>query len=354
MSNEELMLRLKGGDETALEMLCENQALMHDIAKKAAFSHNCYILSNRGLPTPYTLEVLSDLERVGMTSFIECVRGGGYEPNRGKLTTYVYPFVEGAMRRYLESSMGTLAIDRDSMTLVRKVQEMYHAQQKSAKEIASEFEIPIWLITKHIDYATHFLSIYDCVKHGDDDATSYENDIYDYIAEQKMFEQPNAALREKIRMEYLHTLFLMLPKKEQDVLGKCYGVFGHEKLPLAEIGMYHFMKVDAVEKVRVRALGHMKKLIREHPNPWILAETMILRAHRACDADMVYATPQGTWYEDEWALKKRFSELIRVLISVFTILREALEADSTAQPIVEEEATGLPRRPDTELRQSRI
>lgn len=349
------MLRLKGGDETALEMLCEqNQALMHDIAKKAAFSHNCYILSNRGLPTPYTLEVLSDLESVGMTAFIECVRGGGHEPNRGKLTTYVYPFVEGAMRRYLESSMGTLAIDRDSMTLVRKVQEMYHAQQKSAKEIASELDIPMWLAAKHIGCATHFFSVYDCVKHSDDEDDSYDNDIYDHLAGQTIFEQPSTALRKKRKSEYLHTLFLMLSKREQDILGKCYGVFGHEKQPLTEIGMYHFMKVDAVKKARVSALGHLRGLMREHPNLYALAETATRSASREYSTDAEHSTQQSAWYEEEWALKKRFSELIRVLISVFTILREALEADSTAQPIVEEEPTGLPRRPDTELRQSRI
>lgn len=342
MSNEELMLQLKGGDETAFEMLCaQNRALMRNIAKRAAFSHNCYILSNRGLPTPYTVEVLSDLESAGMTAFIECVRNGGYQPNRGKLTTYVYPFVEGAMRRYLESSMGTLAIDRGSMTLVRRVQEMYYVQQKSAKEIASELEIPMWLITKHIDYATHFISIYDCRKHGDDDDALYDNDVYDYIAEQKMFEQPDAALHKKIRMAHLRTLFFLLSKKEQDILGKCYGVFGHEKLPLVEIGMYHFMKADSVEKVRVSALGHMKNLMREHPNPWILAETMILQAHRECDTDMVHATPQGTWYEDEWTLKEHFSELVLILISVFTIMRETLEADSATQPTAAAEPTGV-------------
>jgi DNA-directed RNA polymerase specialized sigma subunit len=160
MSNEELMRRLIDGDESALDALCAmNRALVKEIAKQIAFAYNCYRFNGRGSPTAYTIEMLSDLESVGMTAFIECVRGGEYNPDKGKLSTYVYPFIEGAMRRYLEASMGTLAIDRDSMTAVRKAQEMYHAQQKSGDEIAAELGIPTWLPAKHIGYATHFFSV---------------------------------------------------------------------------------------------------------------------------------------------------------------------------------------------------
>ena len=343
MSNEELMRRLAGGDESALDALCvQNRALVKKIAEDMAYAYNCYLFNDRGSPTAYTIETLTDLESEGMTALIVCIRGGGYDPEKGKLTTYVYPFVEGAMRRYLESSMGTIAIDRDSMTAVRKAQELYHAQKKSDKEISAELGIPMWLAAKHIGYATHFFSVYDCDKHDEEEDDSYNNVVYDYLAEQTMFERPDTALRKKLRSEYLRTLFLMLLKKEQDILGKCYGVFGHEKLPLSEIGMYHFMKVDAVEKARVNALGHMKKLMREHPNLYALAETAVRRASREHNADAEYSTPQGAWYEDEWALVQRFPELVRVLVAVFTIMREALEADSATQPTAGTESTVTP------------
>ena len=136
-----------------------------------------------------------------------------------------------------------------------------------------------------------------------------------------------------------HTLFLMLPKKEQDILGKCYGVFGHEKQPLTEIGMYHFMKVDAVEKARVNALGHLRKLMREHPNPYALAKAAIRSAHREYNADAEHSTSQCAWYEDEWALVERFPELVRALLAVFTIMRAALEENSATQPTMETEST---------------
>jgi DNA-directed RNA polymerase specialized sigma subunit len=300
MTNEELMTRYAEGDRSALDTLCEqNRGLIHDRAERIAFLYHCYRFNDRGNPTAYTIELLSDLEGEGMAAFIECICGGGYIPSKGILTTYAVPFIDGAMRRYLESSIGTLAIDRDSMTLVRKAQEMYHVQRMTVDEIASELSIPLWLAAKHIKYATHFLSVYDLAHHDDDndDSGDYGGDVYDYIAEQTTFELPARALREKFRHEYLHRLFQMLPKKEQDILGKCYGVFGYAREPLDEIAMYHFMKTDAVEKARIRALEKLQKLMREYPNPYALAEAAVHGAVREYDADEDYSTPQGAWYE---------------------------------------------------------
>jgi RNA polymerase sigma factor (sigma-70 family) len=300
MTNEELMAFYAEGDRSALDTLCEqNRGLIHDRAERIAFLYHCYRFNDRGNPTAYTIELLSDLEGEGMAAFIECICGGRYIPSKGMLTTYAVPFIDGAMRRYLESSMGTLAIDRGSMTLVRKAQELYHVQRMTVDEIASELDIPLWLAAKHIKYATHFLSVYDLARHDDDDDDrgDYGDDVYDYLAEQTMFEPPDTALHKKYRHEYLHRLFQMLPKKEQDILGKCYGMFGYAREPLDEIAMYHFMKTDAVEKARTRALGKLQKLMREYPNPYALAEAAVRRAVREYNADEECSTPQCAWYE---------------------------------------------------------
>lgn len=343
VTNEELMALCAKGDSSALDALCkQNRGLICDRAKKIAFLYHCYRFNDRGDPTAYTIELLSDLENEGMTAFIECVCGGKYNPEF-MLTTYVVPFIDGAMRRYLESSAGTLAIDRDSMTIVRRAQELYHMQRKSVAEIAAELGIPAEVVAGHIAYATHFLSVYDLVRHGnDDDDGGDNNDVYDYIAEQTMFEPPNKAEYRKLRSEHLHGLFLKLPKKEQDILGKCYGVFGYRQAPLDEIAMYHFMKTDAVEKARNRALGKLQKLMRENPNPWAAAEAAIRRTRRESEGAEDYSTPQGTWYEDEWELKDRFPVLVRALITTFTLMHETLEKDSALQLTAEAESTLTP------------
>lgn len=344
VTNEELMALCAKGDSSALDALCkQNRGLICDRAKKIAFLYHCYRFNDRGDPTAYTIDLLSDLEGEGMTAFIECVCGGKYNPEF-MLTTYAVPFIDGAMRRYLESSAGTLAIDRDSMTLVRRAQELYHVQRKSVAEIAAELGIPAEIAAGHIAYATHFLSVHDLVRHSDvdDDDGEDSGDVYDYIAEQTLFEPPDRAVYKKLRSEYLHGLFLLLPKKEQDILGKCYGVFGYRQAPLDEIAMYHFMKTDAVEKARKRALGKLQKFMRENPNPWAAAEAAIRRTRRESEGAKDYSTPQGTWYEDEWELKDRFPELVRALITVFTLVHETLEKDSALQLTAEAESTLTP------------
>jgi len=343
VTNEELMALCADGDSSALDALCkQNRGLICDRAKKIAFLYHCYRFNDRGDPTAYTIELLSDLEGEGMTAFIECVCGGKYDPNQNKLTTYVVPFIDGAMRRYLESCMGTLSIDRDSMTMVRRAQELYHVQRESIAEIAAELGIPAKVAASHIAYATHFLSVHDCVPRSDEDDDGDNNDVYDYIAEQTLLEPPDRAVYKKLRSEYLHGLFLLLPKKEQDILGKRYGVFGYRQAPLDEIAMYHFMKTDAVEKTRNRALGKLQKLLRENPNPWATAEATIRKARRESERAEDYSTPQGAWYEVEWELKDRFPVLVRELISVFTLMHETLEKDSALQPTAEAELTLTP------------
>ena len=325
VTNEELMALCAEGDSSALDALCkQNRSLICDRAKKIAFLYHCYRFNDRGDPTAYTIELLSDLVSEGMTAFIECVCGGKYNPEF-MLTTYAVPFIDSAMRRYLESSAGTLAIDRDSMTLVRRAQELYHVQRKNVAEIAAELGIPAEIASRHLAYQTHFFSVYDCAPHSNEENDGDNNDVYDYIAEQQTFEAPDRAIYKKLRSEYLHELFLKLSKKEQDILGKCYGVFGYAQAPLDEIAMYHFMKTDAVEKARNRALGKLQKLMRENPNPWAAAEAAIRRARRESEGAEDYSTPQGTWYEDEWELKDRFPALVRALISVFTLMHETLE-----------------------------
>ena len=70
-----------------------------------------------------------------------------------------------------------------------------------------------------------------------------------------------------------------LPKKDRDILEKCSGAFGYPKTPLREIAMYHFIREDAVEKVKDRAL---KKLRREWRDSlarwWSIAHQMIEQA----------------------------------------------------------------------------
>lgn len=292
MTNEELMVRLALGDESALETLCENnQGLIRDRARRMAEAYHCVRTNDRGQWSGYTKEMLSELESVGMTAFLECVRSGRYDSAQGALTTYVVPFLDGAMRRHLEKSLGTLSLDRDSMARVRRAQQLHDGLGKDTKEVAERLGLSVPEAAKHIAYSTHFLSVYDLADRDED------GDIFDYIAEDRSGVSPAEIIYRRIQMECLRELFHKLPKKDRDILGKCFSAFGYPKTPLREIAMYHLMKEDAVEKTRTRALKKLRKGWEDcRARRWRIAHQMIEQAD-LLDGPSPLACP--AWWERE-------------------------------------------------------
>ena len=292
MTNEELMTRLADGYESALETLCaNNQGLIRDRARRMAEAYHCIRTNDRGQWSGYTKETLSELESVGMTAFLECIRSGRYDSAQGALTTYVVPFIDGAMRRHFEKSLGTLSLDRDSMTLVRRAQQLHDGLGKNTKEVAERLGISVSEAAKHIAYSTHFFSVYDLVDRDED------GDVFDYIAEDRASVPPAETVYRRLQMECLRKLFHKLPRKDRDILGKCFGVFGYPKTPLREIAMYHLMKEDAVEKAKNRVLKKLRKDWEEsRARRWSMAHRLIRQLEfREGPSPLAYPT----WWERE-------------------------------------------------------
>ena len=253
MTNENLLERIASGDETALESLCLNNiGLIRNRAQHIARRYGCIRRTASGAYTEWTSETLSELESVGMLALIECVREGKYDSANAAFTTYVVPFLDGAMRRYLETNFGTLSLDKESMALVRKAQRMY-AEGWNIESIATELGTDIVSASRAVQYPVLFLSVYDLTSEEEG------NDVYDYICADESTVPPHQLVYKKILIECLHEMFLALPRKDQDILGKCYGVFGYRKESLPEIAMYHMMKESAVEKTKDRALRKLRE-----------------------------------------------------------------------------------------------
>ena len=253
MTNEQWLAQFEAGDLSALEKLCnKNTGLIYSRAKMIAASFHCIQTASPGRYTAYTKELLLDLVSVGTLALLGCIRSNRYNSEKGTFSTYVVPFLDGAMRRYMETSLGVFSLDRQTMALVRKAQMLYRTEWKDAGEIAEDLGISAVEVSCFLNCATHFYSTEDI-------SVSSGNSSWDEQFQDDFTKSPERIVYLRIRIEYLHQLFDGLPEKEKDIFGRCYGVFGYPQQSLKEIGMFHLMKESAVEKARIRALQQLRE-----------------------------------------------------------------------------------------------
>ena len=234
-----------------------NTGLVKDWARLIARRYHCLRQTQHGGLSDYAKEMLSELESVGKLALVECVQTGGYDAEKGRFATYVTPFLDGAMRRHLECSMGTLSLDRDSMGLVRKVQNRYHQKGQSVAEISEALGISFRAAVRAIAYPTHFFSVYD-LQDPDDDG-----DVYERLTTNRLSGSAEDAVIRMLTMECLREEFLQLSKKDQEILGRCFGVYGHPKSDLREIAMRNRMKESGVEKAKNQAIQRLQARCRD-------------------------------------------------------------------------------------------
>ena len=87
-----------------------------------------------------------------------------YEPERAKLTTYLYPRLKGAMYRWMECNLGVLFFDPGDMAELWKAQQLYYDTGKEPEEIAKELGISVEDVARHIGYKhTFFRSMTLCL-----------------------------------------------------------------------------------------------------------------------------------------------------------------------------------------------
>ena len=291
MTNEELLERIVNGDEAALAKLClMNTGLVKDRARLVARQYHCLRQTKHGGLSDYAKETLAELESVGKLALVECVRAGSYDAEKGRFTTYVTPFLDGAMRRHLERSMGTLALDRDSMGLVRKAQRLYYQEGKEPSEICASLGISFRAAARAITYPTHFFSVYDL--QGPDG----DGDIFERLASTRLSGSAEDVVIRMVAMECLQEEFLQLSKKEQDILGRYFGVYGFPKSDLREIAVRNRMKESGVEKAKDQALKHLRDRCLDS-FAWKLrrARRMVAQAE-PISSDFV---PHSAWWEEK-------------------------------------------------------
>lgn len=201
VSNEELVRRYLGGDTAALELLYQELAgFIRAVA--LACMRKMGILRAKEKLDGYQQNVLEEMCAEGRVVFFECIAKGCYDESKGRLTTYLYPFLWGAMWRWGKA------------------------------QLASQVHtVSVWDVAEGEEYPLA------------DPGESTKRVVY-----------------RKVCIELLGELFGRLSEKDREILGNCFGVFGFEKLALEEIGLREMMSVDGVVKARKAALGRLRRL----------------------------------------------------------------------------------------------
>ena len=307
MTNEELVRQYYDGNEAALEKLYhKNIGLIRGIAKETAAEFNC-LMTDQHHPNQcsvYTKTILDDLCGEGALELLTRIQSREYDESRAVLTTYLYPHLKGRMTRWLEQNIGCMALSKDEMAAVRQAQRLYHAAWKDTGEIAEELGVPEAHVSRYIRYNTHFLGVHDLVPEG------YDGDPYERLMLGMLSVSAEQAVYRQVCIEFLRELFDTLPKKDRDILGKAYGVFGYSEATLKEIGMYHMMKESAVEKAKNRAV---EKLRESYPGSRLQAWRTVHRKMRRP------IPPPG----DDSELRRNFPQYVRALAEVYGVLNEA-------------------------------
>ncbi len=255
MTNEEMMRQYYDGDDSMVEKLyCGNMDFIRSIAKEAAEEYNC-LQRDREHPNElsgYTKTLLQDLYSEGALEFLIRIQSREYDEGRAKLTTYLYPHLKGKMSRWLEQNIGCLSMSKDEMEAIRKAQRIVHREGMSLDEVADELGVSRLRAASLVGYNTHFASVQDLFPED------YEENALERLIPSGILYSVERIVYRKICGELLKELVDALPKMDRDILSKCYGVYGTERLPLREIGMFHMMKESAVDKARKRALKKLR------------------------------------------------------------------------------------------------
>ncbi|MBQ8622961.1 MAG: hypothetical protein IJ424_01065 [Oscillospiraceae bacterium] len=132
-------------------------------------------------------------------------------------------------------------------------------REKNPEDIAEELGISLKEVARHVGYNTHTLSVYDLAPY--EDGEPY--DPFEYLMPDKFTVSTDKIIYHKICLELLQELFEKLPKKDKEILGHSYALFGYKRKDLDKLGLKHMMKPDGIIKARKAAIEKMREMYPE-------------------------------------------------------------------------------------------
>ena len=112
MSNEELMERFYAGDDTALDKLySHNVAYIHRLVKEILHKYEQYI----------SVDVeRKELFQIASIEFVERIKKKEYNAEKGKLLTYITPYLKASMLNYMGRNSSLFPMSGKTFILIAK------------------------------------------------------------------------------------------------------------------------------------------------------------------------------------------------------------------------------------------
>lgn len=249
MSNEELMERFYDGDEKAPNKLySHNVAYIHRLVKETVHKYEQYI----------SVDVeRKELFQIASIEFIERIKKKEYNAEKGKLLTYITPYLKASMLDYMGRNSSLFPMSGKTFILIAKCRAL-NKKWLSDEEIACRLGISTQLVRAYLRFSFY----HSVIVNGDTEEIGFVSESTLCANEQ----HPDDIVYWKWCKLYTRELFEQLSKRERYVIGSYYGVFGYNKMTAEGIGEMLTKTRDAVMKDIDSILLKLREMYYEDSN----------------------------------------------------------------------------------------
>lgn len=240
-----LARKIRAGDKRAKEqMIKANLRLVVKIATD--------YLGN-GVP-------LIDLISEGNVGLIKAVER--FRPNKGaKFSTYGAWWIKQCIRRGLANYSKTIRLPMHMVDKLQKLRRITHqlyeelGREPSVEELASEMQISVTRVNALMQTSVHAVSLDEDLKIGNHATT-----LSDIIGDRTILNPSEQLSLQDLRETLVHT-FETLESRERQVIALRYGLSGHRRHTLDEVGRRFKVTRERIRQIQNIALKKMRSAL---------------------------------------------------------------------------------------------
>lgn len=237
----ELAIRMKNGDESAMEMLTKaNLRFVVSVAKQ---------YQNQGLS-------LGDLINEGNVGLIKAARR--FDETRGfKFISYAVWWIRQSILQALAEQSRIVRLPLNRIGAINKIGKAYSnlkqefEREPSAEEIAQSLEMDVDEISETMKIYRKQVSVDAPFFLGD------ENSLLDVIQNEEMPAPDTELISESLKTE-IKSVLAILPDREAEVIKLYFGLDGENPLTLEEIGDKFNLTRERVRQIKEKAIRRLR------------------------------------------------------------------------------------------------